>query len=218
MTGSPIGYLAVGIASSADDRKMLAQLLGETEAFLIVSSVEQARQILGAVGSPDIEISDLVAQLASGAQPPAEPVADPVAPHIVEARVLVAEALEGKEYEPRRVAMVPHPVDVRPAPHAAPSVDVGLCVDGDRRVLRWRDREVALTPLEYDFISCLIGAPGRVWTYQRLHHEVWGNELLGRGSDLHSVVRRVRAKLQSIGASATIQAVRGVGFRLAASL
>jgi DNA-binding response OmpR family regulator len=232
MTGSPIGYLAVGIASSADDRKMLAQLLGETEAFLIVSSVEQARQILGGVGSPDEEIGDLVARLAAGGAATAEPVvtdetparviAHTVAAHAVD-RVMVTEAVRPapqveKGFEPRTVVMRPHPVEVRPPTMlTAPPVDPGLSVDCDRRVLRCLDREIGLTPLEYDFINCLIGAPGRVFTYQRLHHEVWGNELLGRGSDLHSVVRRVRAKLHGIGASATIQAVRGVGFRLAAS-
>ncbi|WP_225852329.1 winged helix-turn-helix domain-containing protein [Micromonospora sp. AMSO12t] len=90
-----------------------------------------------------------------------------------------------------------------------------LCVDSDRRVLRWLDREVELTRLEHDFLRCLVGAPGQVWTYERLHLEVWGNVHLGRGSDMHSVVRRVRHKLARLGASASIHAVRGVGFRLA---
>ncbi|MFC3502495.1 winged helix-turn-helix domain-containing protein [Micromonospora krabiensis] len=95
---------------------------------------------------------------------------------------------------------------------ASPS---GLRVDSDRRVLRWRDQEIELTRLEHDLLLCLVGAPGRVWTYERLHQTVWGNEHLGRGSDMHSVVRRVRRKLVELGASATIHAVRGVGFRLA---
>ncbi|MGW4047309.1 winged helix-turn-helix domain-containing protein [Streptomyces sp. NPDC004721] len=62
---------------------------------------------------------------------------------------------------------------------------------------------------------CLVGTPDRVWTYERLRPEVWGNEHLGRGSDMHSVVWRVRRKLARLGASVAIHAVRGVGFRLA---
>ncbi len=151
MTDSAVPTLAIGIASTPDARKKLAQLLGGTEAFLIVSTADQARQFL-----------DVVA-------PPAGPSA------------------------------------------TTPS---GLQIDSDRRVLRWLDREVDLTPLEHDFLSCLVAAPGRVWTYEKLHLEVWGNEHVGRGSDIHSMVRRVRAKLARLGAVATIHAIRGVGIRL----
>ena len=80
-------------------------------------------------------------------------------------------------------------------------------------MLRWLDREVDLTPLEHDFLSCLVAAPGRVWTYEKLHLEVWGSEHVGRGSDIHSMVRRVRAKLARLGTAATIHAIRGVGIR-----
>ncbi|WP_155368448.1 winged helix-turn-helix domain-containing protein [Catellatospora vulcania] len=98
-------------------------------------------------------------------------------------------------------------------PPAVPPADLG--VDSDRRVLRWRDREIGLTRLEHDFLLCLTEVPGQVWTYERLHLEVWGNKHLGRGSDMHSVVRRVRRKLARLNASVTVHAVRGVGFRLA---
>ncbi|GAB3933054.1 hypothetical protein GCM10027614_03300 [Micromonospora vulcania] len=84
-----------------------------------------------------------------------------------------------------------------------------LAVDSDRRVLRWRDQEIDLTRLEHDVMLCLVDAPGQVWTYERLHLEVWGNRHLGRGSDMHSVVRRVRRKLARLNAAATIHAVRG---------
>jgi DNA-binding response OmpR family regulator len=44
---------------------------------------------------------------------------------------------------------------------------------------------------------------------------VWGNGHVGRGSDIHSIVRRLRAKLSRLGAQATVQVIRGVGIRLA---
>ncbi|WBB68531.1 winged helix-turn-helix domain-containing protein [Micromonospora sp. WMMD812] len=183
MRGIPVASLVIGIASSPAERRQLAQLLGGTEAFLIVSSVDQAREFLG------------VAE-ATGALP--EPTTDlpeeapPSAPSPVAADVLDV-------------------TDEADAPPPPP----GLSVDSDQRVLRWRDQEIELTRLEHDLLLCLVGAPGRVWTYERLHQTVWGNEHLGRGSDMHSVVRRVRRKLAELGASATIHAVRGVGFRLA---
>jgi hypothetical protein len=150
MTDSAVPSLAIGIASSPDGRRRLAQLLGGSEAFLIVSTPDQARQFLNVVAPP------------SGGPPE------------------------------------------------------GLRVDSDRRVLCWHDQEVALTPLEHDFLRCLVAAPGRVWTYEKLHLEVWGNDHVGRGSDIHSTVRRVRAKLARLGAAATIHAIRGVGIRFTA--
>src|SRR5687768_17419445 len=48
MNGNLAVPLIIGIAPSAAERRQLAQLLGGTEAFLIVASVEQAREFLDA--------------------------------------------------------------------------------------------------------------------------------------------------------------------------
>ncbi|MET8231810.1 winged helix-turn-helix domain-containing protein [Micromonospora sp. NPDC005298] len=165
MPGFPVASLVIGIASSPAERRQLARLLGGSDAFLIVSNVDQAREFLGVVEMPAV------------APPP------------------------------------PRAARTEAAPSQPPPAD--LTVDSDRRVVRWRDKEIDLTRLEHDVLLCLVHAPGQVWTYERLHLEVWGNRHLGRGSDMHSVVRRVRRKLARVNATATIHAVRGVGFRLA---
>lgn len=108
------------------------------------------------------------------------------------------------------VAAAPRPTAIK----AVPEPVAELQLDVDRRVVRWKDREMPLTRLEHDFLHCLVAEPGRVWTYQRLHHAVWGNEHLGHGSHIHSVVKRLRQKLSNLGATVTIHAVRGVGFHL----
>ncbi|RZT78973.1 transcriptional regulator [Micromonospora violae] len=168
MQGVPAASLVIGIASSPAERRHLARLLGGSDAFLIVSTVDQAREFL----------------------------------RVVEASPVPAPAT--------RTALA----EVTPSPQPPPPPP-DLAVDSDRRVLRWRDQEIDLTRLEHDVLLCLVHAPGQVWTYERLHLEVWGNRHLGRGSDMHSVVRRVRGKLARLNAAATIHSVRGVGFRLA---
>jgi len=184
------GSLVIGIAPTAAARRRLAEMFGGTEALLIVSSVEQAREFLDLAG-PSLAAPGLAGpSLAAPATPD-----DPAGPGAAAAPV----RLEVRSVEPP----VPGPPD--------------LSVDSDRRVLRWLDREVELTRLEHDFLDRLLDAPGQVWTYERLHLEVWGNQHLGRGSDIHSVVRRVRRKLAELEATATIHSVRGVGFRLAAA-
>lgn len=100
------------------------------------------------------------------------------------------------------------------APEPVPPVPPGLRLDPDRRVVRWRDREVGLTRLEHDFLHCLVSERGQIWTYQRLHRAVWGNDHLGGGSDIHSVARRLRRKLSRLGTPTTIHSIRGIGLRL----
>ncbi|GAA2216592.1 winged helix-turn-helix domain-containing protein [Micromonospora olivasterospora] len=190
MRGIPNESLVIGIASSPAQRRQLAQLLSRTEAFLIVSTVEQAREFLDGTGGTRVAAMTPPGHAAVAEAAPGQSVVAEAAPS---GRIAVAEAAEG--------VTTPPPAD--------------LAVDSGRRVLRWLDREIALTPLEHDFLLCLVDTPGQVWTYERLHLEVWGNEHLGRGSDMHSVVRRVRRKLAWLDARAAIHAVRGVGFRLA---
>jgi len=117
------------------------------------------------------------------------------------APTLQAATAQAEPEQPAQVSAEPEPV-------------ADLQVDNDRRVVRWKDREIPLTRLEHGFLNCLVEEPGRVWTYQRLHHAVWGNEHLGHGSHIHSVVKRLRQKLANLGATVTIHAVRGVGFHL----
>jgi Transcriptional regulatory protein, C terminal len=111
-------------------------------------------------------------------------------------------------------ATVERPQQIKAVRDVVPEPVAGLRLDVDRRVVRWKDREMPLTRLEHDFLHCLVTEPGRVWTYQRLHLAVWGNEHLGHGSHIHSVVKRLRQKLANLGAAVTIHAVRGVGFHL----
>ncbi|MEU7656127.1 winged helix-turn-helix domain-containing protein [Micromonospora taraxaci] len=186
MQGIPVASLVIGIASSPAERRHLARLLGGSDAFLIVSTVDQAREFLGVVETPTAATSP------NGPVPGGAPQTEAVLAPAPQAAAVLAE--------------------VAPSPQLPPP---DLAVDSDRRVLRWRDQEIDLTRLEHDVLLCLVHAPGQIWTYERLHLEVWGNRHLGRGSDMHSVVRRVRGKLARLNAATTIHSVRGVGFRLA---
>jgi len=99
------------------------------------------------------------------------------------------------------------------APGEEPDADV-LTIDRARSVARWRDSEIQLTELEHDLLTRLMSTPLRVWSYDALHRAVW-RDLNGRGTaDVHSVVKRLRRKLDELGTTVTIDAVRGIGFRL----
>ncbi|MEW2384677.1 winged helix-turn-helix domain-containing protein [Micromonospora sp. NPDC047707] len=102
-----------------------------------------------------------------------------------------------------------------PAAVTAPeAVDDTLLLDSARSTVRCRGREIVLTRLEHDLLACLTTAPIQVWTYTELHRSVWHDEGLHRKADVQSLVKRLRRKLTELGTGVTIDAVRGVGFRL----
>jgi hypothetical protein len=116
--------------------------------------------------------------------------------------------------EPESVAEAPsRQVPGRRTERDGPEADV-LTIDSARSVAKWRDREVPLTDLEHDLLTWLMTEPLRVWTYEALHQAVWRNRHLRGTADVHSLVKRVRRKLDELGTTVTIDAVRGTGFRL----
>jgi DNA-binding response OmpR family regulator len=89
-----------------------------------------------------------------------------------------------------------------------------LRLDSDRRIASWFGDEVDLTPLEYAMLACLLSKPGRMWSFEALYERVWHTAYLGNRAEIHSLVKRLRGKLRQLNNSLTIEAIRGVGFRL----
>jgi DNA-binding response OmpR family regulator len=79
----------------------------------------------------------------------------------------------------------------------------------DRRRVRAGGAEVALTSTEFDLLTHLMRAPGRVFSREQLLSAVWGYTASAgtRTVDVH--IAQVRAKL---GAASPIRTVRGVGY------
>lgn len=83
-----------------------------------------------------------------------------------------------------------------------------------RRVTRAGD-EVHLTPKEYDLLTQLARAPGRVVTHRQLLETVWGAAHVDRLDYLRIVVRNLRQKLEDDAARPQlIRNEPGVGYRL----
>jgi DNA-binding response OmpR family regulator len=91
----------------------------------------------------------------------------------------------------------------------------GLLLDVERREARVGAALVELTRLEFDLLHVLLTNAGRVLTRERLLEQVWGYDFAGDTRAVDSAVKRLRAKLRSVGdgKSDGIEAVRGVGYR-----
>lgn len=101
-------------------------------------------------------------------------------------------------------------------PPASSAGGAGLMLDPDRRMVVSGDRRAGLTPLEYDVLHALLVEPGRVRLFAELTEQAWGTPYVGDTTQVHSVVKRVRRKLDSIASPIELRAVRGTGLRAVA--
>jgi DNA-binding response OmpR family regulator len=107
---------------------------------------------------------------------------------------------------------------IRPSALAAAESAVGLgglVIDGDTRSLRTPRGEVPLTPKEHGLLQLLAGRPGHLFSREEITESVWHHRYIGSSRTLDVHMRRVRDKLRAVQADFTVQAVRGVGYRLA---
>lgn len=90
----------------------------------------------------------------------------------------------------------------------------GLRIDvGARRVYAGTD-EVSLTGKEFEVLSVLAAHRDKVVSRTQLMADVWDENWYGSTKTLDVTIGRLRQKLESVGVTDKVVAVRGVGFRL----
>jgi len=93
-----------------------------------------------------------------------------------------------------------------------------IALDPARRAVSVGDRDVDLTPREYELLKQMLAAPGRVLTRGRLLRAVWGTAYSDEGHYLHVYVSRLRRKLAAADpdgdARDLVEAEPGVGYRV----
>ncbi|WBB71839.1 winged helix-turn-helix domain-containing protein [Micromonospora sp. WMMD1128] len=140
---------------------------------------------------------------------------DGVAPLLLVADLDELRELIAPTVDVRRGPPLTHSEVAGPPPNTPASpADGALVIDVGRSTARWGDRQVALTRLERDLLTCLTTEPVRVWSYAELHRAVWHDTPTQRRADVQSLVKRLRRKLDELGTGVTVVAVRGVGLRL----
>jgi two-component system, OmpR family, response regulator len=89
-----------------------------------------------------------------------------------------------------------------------------LWVDPAAHSLRYGDNQISLTPTEFRFIACLIGRRPDVVRRSELVAAAWPGTPHVSDNTLDQYVTRARRKLREAGFPATLENVRGVGYRL----
>ena len=97
----------------------------------------------------------------------------------------------------------------------APEVaDGGLRIDVAARRVYAGDAEVALTGKEFEVLNILAAHRDKVVSRDRLMADVWDENWYGSTKTLDVTIGRLRQKLEGVGVTERVVAVRGVGFRL----
>lgn len=123
-----------------------------------------------------------------------------------------ASAFLGNLRQPRPDATAAAP----PAPDPTGAIRAGgLRLDVANHEASWHGRALQLTPYELKVLGCLASRAGQIWTYRQLHDHAWEGVYFSGPAAVQSVIKRLRAKLRQWRLPLLIEAVRGVGFRLA---
>lgn len=78
-----------------------------------------------------------------------------------------------------------------------PFVSKDLSIDFEARQVRVRDRDVHLTPKEYDVLKHLVANQGKPLTHRRLLQAVWGPDYGEETESLRVVINQLRKKLEA---------------------
>jgi DNA-binding response OmpR family regulator len=92
--------------------------------------------------------------------------------------------------------------------------DARLSISFAQRAVRYDDREITLTRLEYRLLSAFVRHPNQVLSHDQLRELVWGDSLATSRDEVKLYVGYLRRKLDPDAPGSTpIETVRGFGYR-----
>jgi two-component system, OmpR family, response regulator len=91
-----------------------------------------------------------------------------------------------------------------------------LRLDPATKTVHRGDTEIVLTPKEFALLECFLRAPGEVLSRTRLIEHVWDFAYDGDSNVVEVYVRYLREKVDRPFGRASIETVRGMGYRLRA--
>ncbi|MCB1038489.1 MAG: response regulator transcription factor [Acidimicrobiales bacterium] len=185
----------VRFAETPADVVLLDIMLPDTDGFEVCRAIRRQSDVPIVMVTARDDTHDVVAGLEAGAD---DYLRKPVAPKELSARI---RALLRR---------------ARSSDPTSPQLRFGdLEVIPDQGLVRRGGQEVHLTKTEFKLLVELASSPGKVFSREKLLHEVWGHDYFadGRLVDVH--VRRLRTKVEVDPANPRhVVTVRGLGYKL----
>ena len=127
----------------------------------------------------------------------------------------VTKPFSPRELMARVKAILRRMVTSKQPDNASDELKLGvLMIDPNRHLVTFEEKELQLTPKEFELLFLLARQPGKVLTRDVLLEKVWGYEYMGdtRTVDVH--IRRLRKKMEEVNSELDyIETIRGVGYR-----
>lgn len=88
-----------------------------------------------------------------------------------------------------------------------------LRINPNDRHITVNDREIMLTPQEYELLLLLSQQPQRTFNRPELLDRIWGCDYVGEERAVDNLVKRLRKKLRQNGSDKNVKTVWGCGYR-----
>jgi two-component system response regulator RegX3 len=91
----------------------------------------------------------------------------------------------------------------------------GISLDETSHEVAHGDRDIDLTPREFELLACLMRHSGKVLSRDQLLRQAWGWEIVVETKTVDTHIKRLRDKLEAAGVDPNVvETVRGYGYRL----
>ena len=94
-------------------------------------------------------------------------------------------------------------------------VTLGLLeIHPEKRLVRYNQKEIRLSPKEFELLNFLARQPGRVYNREEIERGVWGSDLDDNSNVVDVHMANIRSKLREADGYGVIRTVRGIGYAL----
>jgi two-component system, OmpR family, alkaline phosphatase synthesis response regulator PhoP len=84
----------------------------------------------------------------------------------------------------------------------------------EKRIVRYDQKEIRLSPKEFELLAFLARQPGRVYAREEIERGVWGSNLDDNSNVVDVHMANIRSKLRDVDGYGVIRTVRGIGYAL----
>jgi two-component system OmpR family response regulator len=125
-----------------------------------------------------------------------------------------------KPFSPRELLARVQAILKRTQKRAAVLVDDAQLVHGlvkldiQGHVAYWKEKQIALTALEFALLKALLRHPARVYTRDELMNEAYEANITVSDRTIDSHIRHVRGKYARAGCESVVETVHGIGYKL----
>ncbi|MCX7667359.1 MAG: response regulator transcription factor [Atribacterota bacterium] len=88
-----------------------------------------------------------------------------------------------------------------------------LFIDHEARIVKVNEKELTLTPKEFELLWFLARNPSRAYTREKLLELIWDYNFAGDSRTVDTHIKRLREKLEEAGAPPCIKTVWGYGYK-----